>query len=216
VRRPTTDHGKKLYSQYNEELIIRDFFNDRRGGFYLDVGCFHWRGLSTTYYLEKHLGWKGIGIDAQKAFALEWQINGRVGASSTISSPTIPAPSRSFSSARYFLDVRAARDRARQGLGNIEAPEPQAVEVSTITLNELLDRQGVKKIDFLSMDIEEGEPKALAGFDIERFKPDLVCIEVAEKLKPVIKAYFEQHRYERIDKYLPYDQINWYYRPKSH
>ena len=28
------------------------------------------------------------------------------------------------------------------------------------------------------MDIEGGEPKALAGVDIERFKPRLACIEV--------------------------------------
>lgn len=50
------DSGKKLYSQYDEELIIRDFFNDRRGGVFVDVGCYHYKDISTTYYLEKHLG----------------------------------------------------------------------------------------------------------------------------------------------------------------
>ena len=30
---------KRLYSTFDEELIIRDYFQDRRGGFYLDVGC---------------------------------------------------------------------------------------------------------------------------------------------------------------------------------
>ena len=32
--------GKALYSQHNEELITRDFFQDRRDEFFLDVGCF--------------------------------------------------------------------------------------------------------------------------------------------------------------------------------
>ena len=59
--------GRKLYSQNDEELIIRDFFQDRRGGFFVDVGCYDWKDLSTTYYLEKHLGWSGIGIDANDA-----------------------------------------------------------------------------------------------------------------------------------------------------
>ena len=40
--------GKKLYSQKNEELIIRHFFKDRRDGFFVDVGCFQWKTLSTT------------------------------------------------------------------------------------------------------------------------------------------------------------------------
>src|SRR5262245_49184515 len=62
------EHGKKLYSAGKEELIIRDFFKDRRDGYFVDVGCYHWSRHSTTFYLEKHLGWSGIGIDAQERF----------------------------------------------------------------------------------------------------------------------------------------------------
>lgn len=49
--------GKKLHSQFNEELVIRHFFKDRKKGFFADVGAYHWRKYSTTYYLEKHLEW---------------------------------------------------------------------------------------------------------------------------------------------------------------
>jgi hypothetical protein len=52
---------KKLYSQWNEELLIRDFFGDRRDGTFLDVGCADYKRLSTTYYLEERLGWSGGG-----------------------------------------------------------------------------------------------------------------------------------------------------------
>ncbi len=55
--RSVLESGKALYSQGKEELIIRDFFEDRRSGFFLDVGSYQWKKLSTTYYLEKHLGW---------------------------------------------------------------------------------------------------------------------------------------------------------------
>lgn len=27
--------------------------------------------------------------------------------------------------------------------------------------------------------------------------------------------YFTRHNYERIDKYLDYDTVNWYFRPKN-
>lgn len=64
--------GTKRYSQFDEELIIRDFFQDRRGGFFVDVGAYRAAEGSTTHYLEEHLGWSGIAIDAQAGFADEW------------------------------------------------------------------------------------------------------------------------------------------------
>ena len=90
-----------------------------------------------------------------------------------------------------------------------------SVDVPTITLNELLDANDVESIDFLSMDIEQGEPAALAGFDIERFRPELVCIEANLNVRERISAYFEEHGYERIDAYLKHDPVNWYFTPKK-
>ena len=54
---------------------------------------------------------------------------------------------------------------------------PVEIEASTITLDDLLSLEKVDRIDFLSMDIELAEPKALAGFDLRRCSPALVCIE---------------------------------------
>lgn len=65
------------------------------------------------------------------------------------------------------------------------------------------------------MDIEGSEPLALAGFDIKRFKPELVCIEVGNVDPNKILEYFTRHGYERIDKYLKYDKVNWYFKPKK-
>jgi hypothetical protein len=89
----------------------------------------------------------------------------------------------------------------------------EEVRVPTITLDDLLDRNGVTKIDFVSMDIEQGEPAALAGFDIERFAPDLVCIEALPEVQAPILEYFAGHGYRRIERYLEYDGRNWYYTP---
>ncbi len=87
----------------------------------------------------------------------------------------------------------------------------------TITLTELLDANRVSKIDFLLLDIEMGEFKALNGFEIERFKPKLVCVEALniKEHKRKILAYFQEHDYERIDEYLDNDSFNWYFRPKK-
>ena len=56
---------------------------------------------------------------------------------------------------------------------------------------------------------------ALAGFDIDRFRPELVCIESHTSVSKRIHEYFTHHGYELIEKYLPYDTLNWYFRPRG-
>jgi len=72
----------------------------------------------------------------------------------------------------------------------------------------------VTAIDFLSMDIEGAEVSALAGFDIQRFRPKLVCIEIDHSSGEKIEDYFHKNNYKRIEKYLPLDAHNWYFTPR--
>lgn len=207
---------KKLYSQHNEGVIIRDFFNDRKDGIFVDVGCAHYKENSTTYYLEKHLGWSGIAVDALAEFALGYIENrpktrffnfivtdhsGTIEPFYRLTNPT------GFSSLdKNFLEGSIKYHKARE--------EYRVIYVMTITLTELLEKNKISKIDFLSMDIEGSEPLALVGFDIKKFKPELVCIEKTSKTKEKILMYFLNHGYERIDEYLKYDDVNWYFQPK--
>lgn len=215
-------HGKKLYSNNNEELIIRDFFNDRRNGIFLDVGSSHYRGASNTYYLEEHLGWSGIAVDALAEFALgyiENRPNTRffsfiVTDHSWSIEPfyrVVENPGLSSYDKGYLEGHKKYKPEWRNVLKNI-----QVVYVPTITLTDLLEKNGISKIDFLSMDIEGNEPAALAGFDIKKFKPELVCIERRiERSGEEVLNYFSSHDYELIKKYLKYDNINWYFTPKK-
>lgn len=207
---------ERLYSLFDEELIIRDFFQDRRGGFFLDVGCAWPVRASNTYYLEKHLGWKGIGIDALAGYAPGWKekrpgsrfFSYLVTDQSNIKETFFMAPNPGLSS----TDRELASGKT---FGTDVAPEE--VQIETITLDDLLDREGVTKIDLLSMDIEGHEPKALAGFDIGRFQPELVIVEgqVIAESEHKVRAYFEEHGYELIEKYQPFDSVNRYFERKG-
>ena len=210
--------GKKLYSQNDEELIIRDFFQDRRGGFFLDVGCYEWQHMSTTYYLEKHLGWTGIGVDANDALRAGYEQN-RPGTRFEHYVVT----DHSGDEMTFYLNVggEGISSVSRQWITKFLAdffpgarPTIREVRVPTITLDDLLAKHGVEEIDFLSMDIEGHEPAALAGFDIERFRPELVCIEAPAEAEPIL-GWFDSHGYERIERYLAHDTVNWYFRPKA-
>lgn len=213
LRRAVLETERKLYSQGNEELIIRDFFKDRPGGTFLDVGAGHPIKHSTTYYLETHLGWSGICVDALPDYGPVY------------AEQRLRARFRNFivsdhsGTIESFYHVKAA-----PGLSSTE-PEriwdgkklnARRIQVPTITLDDLLESERVVKIDFLSIDIEGSASKALSGLSISRFRPDLVCIEPDGRTKERLAltlAHFLRNRYVRIERYLDHDRVNWYFRP---
>jgi FkbM family methyltransferase len=206
---------KPLYSSRNEEILIRSFFNDRRDGFFLDVGCYLPVRSSNTYYLEKHLNWSGIAVDALAEFAPAWKeqrprsrffaflVSDHSDSVESFYRSALPDSSSTNKE-------RVARRRKRS-----KAVPFDELQVPAITLTELLDDSGVSRIDFLSLDIEGGEPLALDGFDIDRFRPELVCLEVNWKTRERVQAYFSAHRYYLIERYLPLDTDNQYYARKD-
>ncbi|HIF91716.1 MAG: FkbM family methyltransferase [Myxococcales bacterium] len=204
---------ERLYSNFNEELIIRDFFQDRREGFYLDVGCAGPIKGSNTYYLEKHLGWTGIGVDALDGYAAAWK---EMRPKSRFLRHLVS--NRSDESQTFFkswgLGLSSTNREWATGKAFGENFPTEEIETTTITLNDLLEREGVTKIDLMSMDIEGHESRALAGFDIERFQPELVVIEgqIAKPKIQAIASYFEWHGYARIEKYRAFDIVNEYYQ----
>lgn len=204
--------GTKLYSQHDEELIIRHFFNDERGGVFLDVGCWDWKEGSTTLYLEERLGWSGLAVDAQAQVREGYERNRpRTKFFNYIVTDTAGGLGQLFV-ADQISSINADHVTQFPGAQWYQA-EPLAVP--TITLDALLAQNGVQRIDLLSMDIEGAEPKALAGFSIQKYKPRLVVIESSPHVQEAILAYFATHGYERIDEYLDRDAVNWYFRPAS-
>ncbi len=209
------DSGEKLYSQFDEEIIIRHFFEDRRNGFFVDIGCGPPIKGSTTYYLEKHLGWSGIAVDALADYAPSWQkerprsrfFSHLVTDHADSDDPFYRAKIAGLSSTQPERSIHLPGGREVTITG-------EEIRVPSTTLDKLLDENDVGEIDFLSMDIEGSEPAALEGFDIERFRPKLVCIEAGRSTRERIRRYFESHAYRRIEEYLQRDSVNWYFEPR--
>jgi FkbM family methyltransferase len=202
-------YGPQKNSYSEEEWCIRDFFNDRRDGFFVDVGANDYKVTSNTYYLDTVLNWKGLAIEPQKQFEADYL---KYRPRTKFVSFFVSDESNQLAK-MYLVNKSSLIASGNRGFTEQVGEKAKEVEVPTITLNDLLDSERVKKIDFLSIDIELWEPKALAGFDVERFRPELVCIEAHPQVRQQILDYFAHHHYTVVGKYLRADINNIYFTP---
>jgi FkbM family methyltransferase len=202
-------YGPNHYSQHQEEWIIRDFFKDRRGGFFVDVGANHYREASNTFFLEERLGWSGIAVDPQESFKGDYaKYRPR-----TRFIPAFVSDVSSNTASLFLVDGNSRVASGNRDFTQTYGKRIQEVAVPTITLTDLLTQVQVAQIDLLSVDVELSEPRVLAGFDIERFRPALVCIEAHESVRQQILDYFAIHRYVTVGAYLRVDVHNLYFTP---
>jgi FkbM family methyltransferase len=202
-------YGDSRFSENMEEWIIRDFFQDRRAGVFLDVGANHYRDMSNTFFLESVLGWSGVAVDALEEFAADYRTHRpRTKFVAMFASDVADSSVQFFVADKNKLVSSVSREfTVKEGAPGV------ARSVPTTTLNAVLEQAGVTAIDFMSMDIELAEPKALAGFDVEKYRPRLVCIEAHLEVRQQILDYFARHGYTVIGRYLRVDPRNLYFQP---
>jgi FkbM family methyltransferase len=202
-------YGPDHHTEREEEWMIRDYFQDKRGGVFVDVGANHFRSMSKTYYLESTLGWSGIAIEPQREFAADY-------AKHRPRTKFFPffVSNVSNATARLHMikSISAVASSDAEFVKRFGTPD-EVREVPTVTLTDLLDAQRIRKIDFMNMDIELHEPRALEGFDIKRFKPSLVCIEGLLPVRQAILDYFARNGYVLVGKYVWVDTENLYFQP---
>ena len=165
-------YGPGHHSEFLEEWIVRDVFHDCRSGVFLDVGAADFKEKNNTYYLEANLGWSGIAIDA-----MDYAAGYRAARPQTRFFRFFVSDRSDDVVEFYELKRNNAASSGDKAFVDRFGETPTVRRVETITLDRLLDSAGVPHVDFVSLDIELGEPKALAGFDIRRFQPSLVCVE---------------------------------------
>jgi FkbM family methyltransferase len=202
-------YGPTKNSEHHEEWILREALQDRRGGVFVDVGASHYREYSNTYFLEKELGWSGIAVDPIESFAADYAAH----RPRTRFVPLFVAD-RSHALVKFFVNPNQtlvssshAEFTERWGKG------VSTIDVRTISLDDLFVELGVTQVDFLNMDIELSEPKALAGFSIQKSRPGLVCIEAHPEVRQAILDYFARNGYVPIARYLRADELNLWLKP---
>jgi hypothetical protein len=155
------------------------------------------------------LGWSGIAIEPLRQFEADYATHRPL----TRFFPYFVADKSDEQVRMYTLPENFLVASSDRTFVERFGEDPTEVVTPTITLNDLFEREKVTAVDFMSMDIELSEPRALAGLDIDRYRPTLVCIEAHPEVRQQILDYFTRHRYVIVGKYLRIDDSNLYFTP---
>ena len=176
-----------------DKWVVVKMFPGVTDGFFLDVGSGHGTIGSNTKALEQ-LGWKGICVDPFPTH---------------MDDRTCQMEKAVVSSAAG----QVVKFHTHAGLGGIadtlgkwkeEAEKSPAVELTTVTLGEILDRrQAPSFIHFLSLDIEGAELEALRGVPFDRYRFGSMAIEHNEEepKRTDILKFLEARGYRRVHTY---------------
>ena len=188
---------KKSYSMDGEDIFILNHFKNKNNGFYIDVGCYHPLHRNNTFLLHKN-GWSGINIDIHQ-FSIDLfnylrpddvNLNCAVSNSNGVTKMFYQKKLSQLST----IDEKQAKIAFQ---GNIKTSE-----IKCFTLDAILEKLKFndKKIDLLDIDVEGADLKVLKGFSLEKFKPELICVEIHEKeiKDSEIYEYLSNFSYELV------------------
>jgi hypothetical protein len=81
-------------SEAGQEEFVLTMLDEKRDGFYVEVGAYHSKLTSNTYLLEKEFGWKGVAFEILPECAAEYNKNR--------ANPCIQTDATTFNYLEYF------------------------------------------------------------------------------------------------------------------
>lgn len=192
------------YSQEGEDLILNRFFEEKKYGFFVDVGALHPQRFSNTYKFYQ-MGWRGINIDAMPGSMNQFKeirpldINLEIPVSDRVE----------------LLDYHIFNEPALNTLSKELADEHSKVKgyfikevlsIETNTLEAILDQHlpAGQTIDFLTIDAEGLDFQILKSNNWSKYRPDIVLIENYLSIKKMrgseIDRFFNSQGYEMYAK----------------
>ncbi|MBW4490173.1 MAG: FkbM family methyltransferase [Trichocoleus desertorum ATA4-8-CV12] len=176
------DGYRPSYSQEGEDMILARIFENRKSGFFVDIGAFHPQCLSNTYYFYLQ-GWQGINLDAMPGSMAAFNqlrpkdINLEIPISD--SKQVLTYYSFNLSNFNGFSkELSAERDGITVGDGT-EVKVVSETELETSTLAEVLDQYlpNTQSIDFINVDVEGLDYQVLKSNDWQKYRPKVVLVE---------------------------------------
>ena len=191
---------------YFDKLLDKRF-NQKKNGFYIEVGGNDGLTQSNTAFFEFYRNWKGILIEpSSKGYNL--CIKNR---------PNSICVNKGCVSKDYIGKTAKGNFCNNSLMGSIDGIRQKGnneslVEIQVTTMDKILDEINVSNIDFLSIDVEGYELEVLKGMNFNKYRPLYLLIEVYNKDFDEILQYLKLNKYKlvcNLSNYNKYDNPIW-------
>lgn len=168
--------NSRVLSQAGQDFwVYGEVFNEKKGGFFLDIGAHDGINISNTYLLEAKYNWQGICVEANPVTFAKLKNNRRAKCLNI-------CLDREEGEVDFALrDVYGGitgLDNNDKNIGNSEI-----IRLKTIPIMKMLsDHNAPNIIDYLSIDVEGAEERILADFDFKKYKFRCITIERPSEL----------------------------------
>ena len=195
-----------INANWGIDRVVDSILKDKKKGIYIDVGCHHPLINNNTFLLFKR-GWSGINIDLDFSsiemfnYFRPKDFNHKIALSN-----------KKGESNLFFFHNRAPKNT----LNKINGKGAKLVKkIKTDTLDNIIKQSKlpIKEIDFLTIDVEGNELDVLKGFNIKKYNPKVIVLELINKKA---KSFYEQEinkiQKSQIYKYMiknNYKLSNW-------
>jgi FkbM family methyltransferase len=205
---------KLSYAQRLEDYHLDLIFPGQEHGVYVDVGGGHpvADNVSFHFYLR---GWSGLIVEPQQALA---KLYARIRPRDVI----VPFPvgdrdgEIEFHSVERLHGFSTIVEQNAIGAGDFGVGY-KTEKLPIRRLSGLIDEHRLGEIDFLKIDVEGAEGAVLAGLDLDRHRPKVMCIEAVEPGSMAdASAGWEPHLLAQGYKLAFQDDLNRFYVAQEH
>lgn len=166
------------YSQEGEALILDRMFNFCSEGLFVDVGAHHPKRFSNTFTFYKR-GWRGINIDPTPGAKALFDEARPEDISLSVAVSNIEGIQDFYLFSEPALNTFSptlAREYQRVGCKLLEVRPMESKKLSRI-----LEECGLnKRIDFMSIDVEDHELQVLESNDWQKYRPQVLLVEILD------------------------------------
>jgi len=191
----------KSYAQIKQDLLALYFFelSPAENDVFLDVGAFDGIGFSNSRLFFEN-GWNGICVEPvlknykklEHLYENTDVITVRAAAADYVGELELNVATIPWAE-DWGSDVSSSTDDALERWPDYVWEKET---VPSMTINNILEENNVRHVDFVSIDVEGHEMAVLRGFDLQKYAPHLLVIEYStpeERLELI--HYMDIHGY---------------------
>jgi len=201
-----------MYSLHELDEKLLKYLN-YENGFFIECGANDGVSQSNTLLLEQKLNWSGLLIEPGlenfnkcKQARPKCIVENYALVSNEYTESTIEGNFNNSSHSGLMNSINNCPDYFNEEMifwankfkkENISNP----VKVQCATLQFLLDKHNINKVDFFSLDVEGHEIEVLKGLDFTKIRPSFILIETTthEYYREIVTNYMLSKNYKKIE-----------------